>query len=90
MKRAIQKTAEATCDIIGNKNADKIRNISKSLKEFDPKEFHSQNVSEELHSKKLHSKTWEWDIDAKRKIHISRKSPTNYWWIKVNKSVYMA
>ena len=34
-KRAIQKTAEATCDLIGNKIADKITNISKkSVKEL--------------------------------------------------------
>ena len=36
-KRAIQNTAEATGDIIGNKIADRITSISKS-----PKEFHSQ------------------------------------------------
>ena len=28
-KRAIQKTAEATCDLIGNKVADKIKSVSK-------------------------------------------------------------
>ena len=28
-KRAIQKTAEATCDLIGNKIADKITSVSK-------------------------------------------------------------
>ena len=50
-KRAIQKTAEATGGLIGNKIADKIASISKSAKEFHPKEFHSQNVSKELHSK---------------------------------------
>ena len=33
-KRAIQKTAEATGDLIGNRIADKITNISKSLKEL--------------------------------------------------------
>ena len=28
-KRAIQKTAEGTCDLIGNKNADKTTTVSK-------------------------------------------------------------
>ena len=46
-KRAIQKTTEATGNLIGNKIADKITSISKS-----PKEFHSQNASKELHSKR--------------------------------------
>ena len=36
-ERAIQKTAEATGDLIDNKIADKIRSISKS-----PKELHSK------------------------------------------------
>ena len=29
-KKAIQKTLEATCDLIGNKIADKIRRVSKT------------------------------------------------------------
>ena len=37
--RAIEKTAEATGDLIGNKIADKIRSISKSPKEFHPVEL---------------------------------------------------
>ena len=41
-KRAIQKTAEATGDLIGNKMADKIKNVSKKS----PKELHSQNEDE--------------------------------------------
>ena len=45
-KRAIQKTAEATDDFIGNKIADKITSISKS-----PKELRSG----ELRSKEIHS-----------------------------------
>ena len=38
-KRAIQKTAEATGDLIGNKIADKITSVSKKS----PKELNSQN-----------------------------------------------
>ena len=37
--RAIEKTAEATVDLISNKIADKIRSISKSPKEFHPVEL---------------------------------------------------
>ena len=40
-KRAIQKTAEATGDLIGNKISDKITSISKSLKELHSKEINS-------------------------------------------------
>ena len=41
-KRAIQKTAEATSDLIGNKIADKVTSVSKNS----PKELHSQNEDE--------------------------------------------
>ena len=44
-KRAIQKTAEATGDLIGNKSADKITSSSKSLKEIHSKELHSRELS---------------------------------------------
>ena len=47
-KRAIQKTAEATSDLIGNKIADRITSISKSPKEFRSKELHSQNASKRI------------------------------------------
>ena len=38
-KRAIQKIAEATGDLIGNKTEDKITSISKSPKEFIQKNY---------------------------------------------------
>ena len=63
-KRAIQKSAEATGNLIGNKISDKITNISKS-----PKEFYSK----ELNSKELHSKTNENEIELPKEIHISPK-----------------
>ena len=52
-KRAIQKTADATGDLIGQKkkNATYITSISKSPKEFHWKESHSQKVSKDFHSK---------------------------------------
>ena len=45
-KRAIQKTAEATGDLIGNKIVDKVTSISKSPKDLHSKELHSQNENE--------------------------------------------
>ena len=67
-KRAIQKTTEATVDLIDNKIADKIT-----------------NVSEELHSKKSSQNDLKtWNRNAKRKIYISRKKATKFWWIKIN------
>ena len=44
-KRAIQKTAKATGDLIGNKIADKITSVSKKL--------HSRKSPTEFHSKEL-------------------------------------
>ena len=43
-KRAIQKTAEATGDLKGNKNADKIKSYSRKL----ANETHSNDVSNEI------------------------------------------
>ena len=60
-KRAIQKTAEKTGDLIGNNIAYKITSTSKS-----PKEFHSQNTSKELHSK-----TNENEIEILKERYIS-------------------
>ena len=51
-KREIQKTAEATGDLIGNKIGDKVTSIWKS-----PKEFHSQNASKKIAFKNK----WEWN-----------------------------
>ena len=69
-KRAIQKTAEATGDLIGNKIADKITSVSKKS----PTELHSI----ELHSKKDDANN---EIEALKKI--SRRKTRNYWRIKV-------
>ena len=38
-KRAIRNTAEATCDLIGNKIPDKITNVSKQYNKELPKEW---------------------------------------------------
>ena len=68
-KREIQKTAEATGDLIGDKTVDKITIISKS-----PKQFHSQNASKEWRLK-----TDENEIKIPKEIYISpEKKTTNY------------
>ena len=44
-KRAIQKTAEATGDLIGNKTADKITSV---LKKKPDKEFHNNDIKQKM------------------------------------------
>ena len=56
-ERAIQKTAEATSNLIGNKIEDKMTNISKSLNE--------------LHSVELRSKPDENEIEIPKERYIS-------------------
>ena len=59
-KRVIQKTAEKTDDLIGNKTTDKIASVSKPPKE--------------LHSNKLHLKTHENETDIPKKyIYLQKK-----------------
>ena len=68
-KREIQKkkTAEATCDLISDKVADKITSVSKKS----PTKLHLI----ELHSKELQNDKTE---APKKKIHMSRRKKTNY------------
>ena len=48
-KRAIQKTAKATGDLVGNKIADKITSVSKkSLKKLCDEVLHSNEVNKEI------------------------------------------
>ena len=48
-KRAIHETAEATGDLIGNKNPDRITGVSKiSTKEFYSKEFSSNETNNKI------------------------------------------
>ena len=48
-KRAIHETAEATGDLIGNKNPDRITGVSKiSTKEFHSKEFSSNETNNKI------------------------------------------
>ena len=67
-KRAVQKTAEETVDLIGNKTADKIMSVSKkSTKELQNDETEVDKTSLKDRPKK------------KKKIYISRRKTTNYW-----------
>ena len=59
-KKAIQKTAEATGDLIGNEIADKITDISK-------------NFLMELHSKKLQNNEANDEIEIPKERYISQK-----------------
>ena len=70
-KRAVQKTTEATSDLIGNEIADKITSVSKEL--------HSKNLSQN----NLHKANNEMEILKERYISPEKKT-ANYWWIKVS------
>ena len=66
-KRAVQKSAKATGDLIGNKTANEIVKIWKNSQ---------QNNSETVtnkHNKEIH----------KRKIYISRRKRRNYGWTEI-------
>ena len=58
-KRAIQETAEATCDLIGNKIADKITRVSKAS----PKNNLKTNEEETLREKIYNTATKTKNID---------------------------
>ena len=52
-KRAIQKAAEATCDLIGNRIADKITSVSKkSTKELPNNETEQEDVKRTTYKKR--------------------------------------
>ena len=82
-KRAIQKTAEATGDLIGNKIADKISvSKKKSTTELHSKELHNNNdedVEITTHKKKYISPE-----ERQQIIDELRLVPKKYVWIKVN------
>ena len=63
-KILIEKTAEATPDVIGNKSADKITSISKN--------FPSKHSNGEIQVDRASPK------NVPKKIHISRRKATNY------------
>ena len=70
-KRAIQKTAEATADLIGNKTIDKITSRAS------PKDVSASKKS----NKELPKDEAEEDVEItphKKKIHISKRKAANY------------
>ena len=75
-KRAIQKTAEVTCDLIGNKIADKITGVSKTS----PKNNSETNEEETLRKKIYITRT-------KSKSYWWRKNKENYWWSKIKERI---
>ena len=77
-KRAIQKTPEATGDLIGNKIVDKITSVSKK------KEFPNNDETEEDVEITTHKKRY---ISPEERQHIIEELkllPKNSWWIDVN------
>ena len=69
-KRAIQKTAEATGDLIGNKIADKITSVSKKKSD---KELHNNNYEDveiTTHKKRYISTEEREQIIEELRIHI--------------------
>ena len=54
-KRAIQKAAETTADLIGNKIADKIIIVSKSSAELHSKKLQNDNANNETEALKKHT-----------------------------------
>ena len=64
------KRAETTGDLIGNKIADKIASVSNKTSS---KKLPNNNEKEQDVEKLLI-----------KKIRITRRMTTNYWWIKVN------
>ena len=72
-KRAIQKTAEATADLIGNKIADKFPRVSKTS----PKNRSETNKEEILRERFI---TLELRQNIINDMRIKTK---NYWWSKI-------
>ena len=64
-----------------NKNGQK-RLDSAQTSSTDARKTTSKKSSTELHSKELQND--ETEAPEKRRIHISRREATNYWWIKVS------
>ena len=80
-KRAIQKIAEATGDLIGNKIADKITSVSKKKS---TKELHNNDETEEDVEITTHKKRY---ISPEKRQQITdelRLVPKKYVWIEVN------
>ena len=74
-KRAIQKTAEATGDLIGNKIADKITSVSNKKS---GKELHNNDQTEEDVEIIAHKKRYPSPEERQKTIDELRLAPKNY------------
>ena len=74
-KRAIQKTAEATGDLIGNKVADKITRVSKKKSNNNNNNNNNNNDDVELAT---HKKKYIWQYERQQIIDELRLVPKNY------------
>ena len=54
LKRAIQKTAEATGDLVGNKNADKITKVPKNSQQNNSETVTNHKSDKEISKKKIY------------------------------------
>ena len=86
-KTAIQKRAEATGDLIGNKIADEITSISREFHSKKPSNNNNNNEDAELttHKKRYISPEQRQQIINEWRL-VSKKMSIfkNYWWINVN------
>ena len=80
-KRAIQKTAEATGDLIGNEAADKITSVPKKKS---TKQLRNNDQTEEDAEIATHKKRYVSPEERQQVIDELRLVPKNYWWIDVN------
>ena len=78
-KRAIQKTAEATGDLIGNKIADKITSVSKK-----PNNNNNNNNNNEDAELTTHKKRYISPEERKQIIEELKLVPKEYVQIKIN------
>ena len=79
-KKAIQKTGEATSDLIGNKIADKITSVSKKKS---TKELHNNDETEEDAEITTHKKRYISPKERQQIIDELRLVPKKYVQIKV-------
>ena len=80
LKRVIQKTAEATCDLIGNKIADKITGLPKNKSTKELPNYETEEDGEITTYKKRYVSPEE----RQQIIDKLRLGLRNYWWINVN------
>ena len=91
MKRAIQKAAEATGDLIGNKIADKITSVSK--KSHNNNSNNNEDLEITDHKKRcISAEERQQIINELRLVPKKMCIFKNYWWINVSflKNTYLS